>query len=101
MKRRANRVDENHAPIRDALRSIGAYVVDCSQVGAGFPDLLVFWRGECIPVEVKNPDKPKADRQLTPDQVVFHAEALARGVMVRVVETVDQALAILGARVNA
>jgi len=101
VKRRANRTDENHADIRDALRAIGAYVVDCSHVGAGFPDLLVFWRGCCIPVEIKNPAKPKADRQLTPDQIIFHGEAKARGVMIPVVETIDEALAVLGARTTA
>lgn len=101
MKRRANRVDQNQAAICAALRGAGAFVADCSQAGSGFPDLVVFWRGECIPMEIKNPAKPKGDRQLTPDQVKFHAEALARGVTIRVVETVDEALAVLGARIGA
>lgn len=100
MKRRANRTDENHAAIRDAMRGTGAFVVDCSHVGAGFPDFLVFFRGSCIPVECKDGAKSPSRRKLTPDQVDFHAEALARGVSIAVVKTVDEALAALGARIG-
>jgi len=101
MKRRANRTDENHADIRDALRATGAFVYDSSAVGGGFPDLIAFFRGEKLFFEIKNPAKPKADRQLTPDQVTFHAATHACGVTVHVVETIDEALAVLGARTTA
>lgn len=99
--RRVARTDANHAEIMAALRATGAYVVDCSRVGSGFPDALVFWRGQCIPVEIKDGSKPPSRRTLTGDQVVFHAEALARGVQVRVVRNQAEALAIVGARVAA
>lgn len=96
--RRAARTDENHGPIMAALRATGAYVVDCSRVGDGFPDALVFFRGQCIPVEIKDGKKSPSRRRLTGDQVVFHAEAKARGVEVRIVKCEDEALAVVGAR---
>ena len=99
--RRAARTDDNHSEIMAALRATGAYVVDCSRVGDGFPDALVFFRGHCIPVEIKDSAKPPSRRKLTPDQVVFHAEAKARGVEVRVVTNENEALAVVGARIAA
>lgn len=38
---RAYRVDTVHAEIRDGLRKLGCSVLDTSQHGAGFPDLVV------------------------------------------------------------
>lgn len=99
--RRAARTDANHAAILAALRATGAYVVDCSHVGSGFPDALVFFRGQCIPVEVKDGAKPPSARKLTAQQMVFHAEAEARGVKVRVVKDEAEALAVVGARAAA
>ena len=68
---RAARVDENQAAIVDALRKAGASVFVASKVGGGFPDLVVGYGGTTYLLEVKNPNKPKADRQLTPEQSIF------------------------------
>ena len=38
--RRANRIDGNHAEIREGLRKCGIVVADTSSVGNGHPDLL-------------------------------------------------------------
>jgi len=97
MIRRAARTDANHSEIMAALRATGAYVVDCSRVGAGFPDLLVFWRGQCTPVEIKDGAKSPSRRVLTTDQAQFHAAAAARGCPIPVVTSVDEALALVGA----
>lgn len=93
--RYAARVDDNHAEIVRALQRIGVYVVDCSHVGAGFPDLMCFFRGQVTLVEVKDGAKVASRRKLTPAQTIFHAEAMAKGCKVHVVETVDQALRLL------
>lgn len=45
--------DLNHAQIRDELRQLGAVVWDLADVGGEVFDLLVCWRGRCLPVEVK------------------------------------------------
>jgi hypothetical protein len=91
--RRAARVDGNQAEIVAALRSIGASVTPCHAVGHGFPDLAVGWQGGNYFIEVKDPSKPKGDRQLTPSQVEWHASW--RG-QVAVVETVRDALEAIG-----
>ena len=55
-------------------------------------DLLVGFRGRNYLLEVKDPSKPKADRQLTPDQVKFRDNWNGH---YAVVETVEQAIAEL------
>ncbi|HEU4982054.1 MAG TPA: hypothetical protein VFT88_05175 [Acidobacteriaceae bacterium] len=97
MRRYAARVDANHAEIVAALEGIGCYVVDCSHVGHGFPDLLVWWRGRITPLEVKDGGKPPSARKLTARQVVFHAEAAAKDAPVRVVTDVESAIAAMQA----
>lgn len=94
--RYAARVDDNQGEIVRALRRIGVYVIDCSHVGSGFPDLLCAYRGRWTLVEIKDGDKPPSRRKLTSDQVIFHAEAMAKGCKVHVVENVEQAVKLLG-----
>lgn len=93
----ARRVDDNQSGIVAALERIGVYVVDCSQVGRGFPDLLCWWRGKIVPIEVKDGAKVPSARKLTARQIVFHAEAAAKGAPVRVVTDVDSAIAAMQA----
>jgi hypothetical protein len=95
---RACRTDANHAAIRDALRSVGAYVIDTSHVGQGFADLVVGWRGQWYMVELKNGALPPSKRRLTIDQQILHAQAARVGCTVHVVKTETEALALLGAR---
>ena len=65
--RQAARTDANQPDIIKALRKIGATVFII-----GRPlDLLVGFRQKNWLLEVKNPDAPKADRQLTPFQKTF------------------------------
>lgn len=94
--RYAARVDDNQSEIVRAIQRIGAYVIDCSHVGSGFPDLLVAFRGRWTLIEIKDGEKPPSRRKLTPAQTIFHAEAVAKGCKVHVVENVDQALRLLG-----
>lgn len=91
--RRAARVDGNQAEIVAALRAVGAIVTPCHAVGQGFPDICVGWQGNTYLLEIKDPSKPKADRQLTPAQVKWHASWKGH---VAIVETVPQALEAIG-----
>ena len=91
-KMRAARVDENQSAIVAALRKAGASVFVTSRVGGGFPDLVAGFGGTTYLLEVKNPLKPKADRQLTPEQATFFC--FWRG-HVELIETVDQALQVV------
>jgi hypothetical protein len=92
----AARVDDNQSEIVKALQRIGAYVIDCSHVGQGFPDLLIAYRGRWVLLEVKDGEKSPSRRKLTPAQTIFHAEALAKGCKVHVVESVDDAIRVVG-----
>jgi hypothetical protein len=67
--RYAARIDENQPDIVKALRAIGAAVTPLHRVGHGVSDLLVSFRQRWFVIEVKNPAKPKADQELTPDQL--------------------------------
>jgi hypothetical protein len=94
--RRAARVDENQPSIVQALQDAGCCVLDLSAVGRGRPDLLV--SAPAFPftlylLEVKNPDKPKADQALTPAQVKFHAAWKGD---IHIVRTPAEALAVVG-----
>jgi len=55
MRPKRTKRDSNHAEIRDGLRQLGAIVWDTADLGGGVLDLVVFWRGMGIPVEVKPP----------------------------------------------
>lgn len=93
--RYAARVDDNHADIVKSLQRIGVYVVDCSHVGEGFPDLMCFYRARVTLIEIKDGEKPPSRRKLTPAQTIFHAEVMAKGCKVHVVESVDDAIRLL------
>ena len=92
-RRHVARVDENQDEIVKALRAIGCTVTPTHAAGKGFPDITVGWQGVNYLLEIKNPSKPKRDRQLTEDQVDWHREW--RG-QVAVVETVKEALEAIG-----
>ena len=77
--RRAAKVDDNHAEIVSALRSVGCGVLDLSAVGKGCPDLLVHppTFPDCrmaFLMEIKDGNKPPSARKLTKHQIKFHAE---------------------------
>jgi hypothetical protein len=70
--RRAARRDANEGKIVAALQACGAYVKKINDEGAF--DLLVFYRGHTLLLEVKDGDKPPSARALTPGEAKFHAE---------------------------
>lgn len=70
--RRAARRDANERQVIDALRACGAYVKQIND--EGLADLLVFYRGHTLILEVKDGDKPPSARALTPAEAKFHDE---------------------------
>lgn len=97
--RRAARIDANQPRIVEALRAVGAKVEPTHAVGAGFPDLVVAYRGEVHLLECKDGSKPPSARRLTPDQMQWHAEwAPHCPRRLHVVNTVNEALEAIGAR---
>ena len=65
--RKAARVDANQGDIVAALRKAGAEVYIIRQP----VDLLVYWRGRWLPVEVKEPDKRGRINEFTLSQRRF------------------------------
>lgn len=55
--RRAARTDSTHATIRDRLRQAGFSVMDTSQLGRYFPDLVAGKHGITVLIEAKSPKK--------------------------------------------
>lgn len=92
--RRAAKVDRNQPEIVAALRRVGAQVFSLAAVGDGIPDLLVAFRDQTVLIEVKDGSKPPSARQLTEDQVEWHAAW--RGGRCVVVSSVTEALAAIG-----
>ena len=60
------RTDSNQKIIVEALRKVGASVSITSNLGGGFPDLVVGYRGKSFLFEVKS-----KKGKLTPDQREF------------------------------
>jgi len=89
---RAARVDGNQSAIVDGLRAAGVSVFVTSGIGGGFPDLVCSYAGRNYLIEVKDPTKPKADRQLTPEQVKFRDSWQGQ---YAVVESLEQALQVV------
>lgn len=70
--RRAARTDANHAEIMKEFRAYGFRVRDTSQLGDGFPDLVVYRRSHgVLLVEVKDGRKPPSERKMTPAEDEF------------------------------
>ena len=92
MRRRA-RTDRNQTEIVEALRAAGASVYSLAAVGDGIPDLLVGHAGKTALVEIKDGEQPPSKRQLTPDQLDWHAAW--RGGTLAVVCDVESALRVL------
>lgn len=61
--RRAAKVDDTHAAIRDALRAAGCSVFDASRLGDSFPDLVCAYRGYCALIEAKTGKRKPNPRQ--------------------------------------
>ena len=70
-------------------------VVDCSRVGQGYPDLNVVYRSRVVYAEVKDGGKSPSRRKLTSDQITFHADCMLHGVIVVILGTVDDAVALI------
>lgn len=93
MRKRAA-TDRNQSVIVNALRRVGCTVYCTHQLGDGFPDIVVGFRGVNYLLEIKDGHKPPSAQRLTPDERKFH-EAWQGSVTV--VNSIDAALHAVGA----
>ena len=89
--RRAARRDASEDQIVSAMQACGAYVTKIND--AGRFDLLCWYRGHTLLLEVKDGKKPPSAQKLTPAEEKFHREW--PGDNLHIVNSVDSALAIL------
>lgn len=89
--RMAARRDANEQKIISALEACGAHVETIND--AGRFDLLVWYRGYTLLLEVKDGRKPPSARQLSPAEQKFHDRW--PGNNLHIVISVDEALALL------
>ena len=91
---RHTRRDVNHSIIVIQCRALGMVVWDLADIGGKLPDLLVIWRGRCVPVEIKAPSK---SAQLTDGERAGRDECVEVGVDWVVAEDLDDVLLAFGA----
>lgn len=84
---RHTKKDLNHGEIRDGLRELGFVVWDLADLGGVVLDLLCFYRGICLPVEVKSPGG-----KLTEAQEESIAQLQAVGVTPIIAESIQDVL---------
>lgn len=87
--RTAAKIDANQPAIVEAFRRLGARVQVLSNVGKGFPDLLILVRGRLALVEIKDGEKSASRRKLTPDEQAWHEEWQEAPVFI--VSTIEEA----------
>jgi hypothetical protein len=67
------RTDNNHAKIMEECRKIPSLsIFSTHTLGKGFPDIVIGYKGINYLFEIKDGDKPKSQRQLTPHEKSFH-----------------------------
>ena len=88
------RTDGNQREIIDALTQAGWYCLDTSRAGFGAPDLLAVKAWRLVAVEVKDGSQPPNKRKLTPLEADVHAAFKAHGVVIAVIENVEQAVSL-------
>lgn len=72
--RRAARVDHNQTDIVNAYRRAGCSVAITSQLGKGFPDIVVGKYSLSSLVEIKDGQKSPSSQKLTEDEARFHSK---------------------------
>ncbi len=83
------RVDDNQVEIVKTLRKMGVLVHVTSDLGNGFPDLVVSFKGKLWLVEIKDGKKAKSRQKLTEKESEFHS-IWAKHICI--INSIDQAI---------
>jgi hypothetical protein len=89
--RRAARRDNGEQDIIEAMRAEGAFVKAINDKGTF--DLLCWYNGRTLLLEIKDGSKPPSARRLTPAELKFHDEW--PGDNLYIVNSVKEAIALL------
>jgi len=94
---KGRRIDNNQNDLVRQIRSIPKTTVAItSGVGAGFPDIVVGYRGKNYLLEIKDPRRKPSERRLTPDEQDFVSDWCGQ---VDVVETIDDVIKVINRNV--
>jgi len=85
------RIDVNQPEIIACFKKLGMSVETTSDLGGGFPDILVSFGHVTVLVEIKDGEKPPSKRKLTTDEQVFRNRTLA---WYEVIESIPQAFSL-------
>jgi len=87
------RTDSNHAEIIKALRKIpNLSVFSTHEVGKGFPDIVIGYKGINYLIEIKDGKKPPSARKLTDAELDFH---LSWNGQIDTIKNLDELLQII------
>ena len=93
LKPMIKRTDRNHSEIINAIRKIpNISVFSTHEVGKGFPDIVVGYKGINYLIEIKDGNKPPSARKLTDAELQFHSNW--RG-QIKIVNNLDEVLNLL------
>ncbi len=70
----AKRIDANQKEIVATFRKLGCSVFVTSEIGKGFPDIVLGFRGDNYLIEIKDGKKPLSQQKLTEQEQEFHRE---------------------------
>jgi len=93
--RKYGRTDANQSQIVSQLRQIGATVQSLASIGNGCPDIMVGRQGRNILMELKDGEKVKSQKRLTPEEDIWHQGWKGQ---VAIVESFDDALKLVNGR---
>ena len=91
----ASRIDKNQVEIVKAFRKLGYSVAHTHTIGKGFPDLVIAKHGINTLVEVKDGEKVKSQKKLTPDEVEFHDNWQGE---IIIIESIDDVLKFVNSK---
>jgi len=87
------RTDSNHAEIIKALRKIpNLSVFSTHEVGKGFPDIVIGYKGINYLIEIKDGKKSPSQRKLTDAELDFH---LSWNGQIDTIKNLDELLQII------
>jgi hypothetical protein len=92
--RRAARTDRNQTEIVKALRDMGAVVLITSQLKNCF-DILVYYRGSTLTVEIKDGTAPLSKQKLTEGELRFRDKIESIGIPYFIIRSKEEAINLL------
>lgn len=96
MSYRVKRTDSNQKSIVETFRALGGHVYVTSDVGKGFPDIILGLKGNfgrwLGMIEIKDGSRPPSQRKLTEDEEKFHDEWKG---FVHIITSEEEAIALV------